>query len=100
MKRAIEETERRRRIQKRYNIEHAIIPKTVQKMKEHILQQTDILKPIIARNNLIVENSADTIPEKDLLSLSAREIEGLIKKMKKKMNKAAKNMDFFASNRT
>ncbi len=42
MQKAIEETERRRRIQKQYNEEHGITPKTVYKSVEEVLQTTRV----------------------------------------------------------
>lgn len=76
MKEAISETERRRNIQEKYNIEHNIIPKTITK---------DISE--------IVSNEADKKIEKEE-KLSKKEKSDLIDSLTKEMRLAASNLDF------
>ncbi|MBQ8192468.1 MAG: excinuclease ABC subunit UvrB [Bacilli bacterium] len=76
MKEAISETERRRNIQEKYNIEHNITPKTITK---------DISE--------IVSNEADKKIEKEE-KLSKKEKSDLIDSLTKEMRLAASNLDF------
>ena len=75
MKKAIEETERRRQIQENYNKEHNIIPKT-------------IIKEI--REVVSINEKEEKTPEK----LSKKDIKQLIINVEKEMKEAAKNLDF------
>lgn len=79
MRNCIEETNRRRSIQKAYNIENGIIPRTVIK---------EIRPPI--------HNTDDEISETvDILKHGSRaEIENKIKELEKQMRQAAKEFDF------
>lgn len=73
MKRAIDETERRRKIQNDYNIQHNITPKT-------------IVKPIV--NTLEITKKIKTT------KVNAKDIPAQIEKMTALMNKCAKDLDF------
>ena len=79
MKNAINETNRRRAIQERYNDENGIIPQTIIK---------DIRPPI--------HNSDDEIADMIKVSKhgSRKEIEAKIKELEKQMKQAAKEFDF------
>lgn len=95
MQNTINETNRRREKQIAYNIEHNIIPKTIFKSKEEIIQSASILdirndkskkyeqieKPIVA-----AENSAEYYTKAS--------ISKAIEDAKKAMHKAAQKMDF------
>ena len=83
MKRAIDETNRRREIQDAYNIEHNITPKTIYKDLQDSLS-------IIYEENDVFENSEAI----DYKELSVLEKEELIKKLEKEMKDAAKKLDF------
>ena len=75
MKEAIEETERRRTIQDKYNNDHNIIPKT-------------IIKPISdVVSNKVIEKATEKVANKNDIKLAINEIEV-------EMKKAAANMDF------
>ena len=81
MKKAIEETERRREIQSAYNKKHGIKPKTVKKMLRKGLAE------IYGLNT--------NLSEKSVLELSSqKEITNKIIELKKQMKKAAQEMDF------
>ncbi|MCQ2491940.1 MAG: excinuclease ABC subunit UvrB [Lachnospiraceae bacterium] len=77
---AITETERRREIQDQYNKEHGIIPQTIKK---------DIRDLISIAEDVKVEE--DT---KDAESMNKKELGDMIKKLTKKMNQAASELDF------
>ena len=79
---AIEETGRRREIQEAYNEKHGIIPKTIEKS---------------VRDLITISQKADPDQmklEKDLESMSRKELEKLAQKLTKQMKKAAAELDF------
>ncbi len=82
MRNAIDETNRRRAIQQKYNEEHGITPTTIKKA----------VRDLIA----ISKAASDTkkLVEKDIESMSAQELEKLLAELKKKMHKAAAELDF------
>ena len=77
MERAINETNRRREIQTRYNIENGIVPKTIKK---------DIRD--------IIEISSKPTNEKPSKKLSRKEREELIARLTREMKNAAKLLEF------
>ncbi len=96
MQATIDETSRRRKIQKEYNKKNNIKPKSVNKSKENILAQT-----AVAKNkediNLAFESKIELDPIlKDMLP---GEIDKIIKLNEIKMKKAAKDLDFFEAAR-
>ena len=82
MRHAIEETQRRREIQKKYNDEHGITPTTIKKA----------VRDLIAISKAATEPKADM--EKDIGSMSHKELEKLLKELSKQMHKAAAELDF------
>lgn len=95
MQKTIDETNRRREKQIAYNIAHNIVPKTVYKSTEEIYQQTSLLN--------IKQDAYSTNYDEQLLPLAAEEestfltkekIEKQLKETKKKMEKAAMDMEF------
>ena len=82
MKNAIRETERRRAIQQRYNEEHGITPTTIKKAVRDLISISKA-----------VDNDGK-VDQKDIESMSEKEINTLIKELTKKMNRAAAELDF------
>lgn len=82
MKNAINETNRRRSIQQKYNDEHKITPTTIKKAVRDLIS--------ISKK---VEASSEEI-SKDIESMSIDELKKLVKKLTKKMNVAAAELDF------
>lgn len=82
MRLAIDETERRRKIQMAYNEEHGITPKTIQKA---VRDQIRISKKVATEELKL---------EKDPESMSKKELEKLIADVTKRMKKAAAELDF------
>ena len=82
MRLAIDETERRRKIQMAYNEEHGITPKTIQKA---VRDQISISKKVAAEELKL---------EKDPESMSRKQLEKLIGEVTKRMKKAAAELDF------
>ena len=85
MRNAITETNRRRRIQQKYNEEHGITPKTIQKAVRDLIS----ISKTIAKEELRFE--------KDPESMSRQELEKLIKDVEKQMKKAAADLNFEAA---
>jgi len=82
MKRAIDETNRRREIQKKYNEEHGITPQTIKKA---------------VRDLISISKAAEASDEdfrKDPESMSAKELGKLAKELEKKMRQAAAELNF------
>ena len=82
MDRAISETNRRRQIQSRYNEEHGITPTTIHKKVRDLIS---ISKKADAGSDRI---------EKDLESMSKKELEAEGKKLTKQMQQAAAELNF------
>ena len=80
---AINETNRRRAIQDKYNQEHGITPQTIQKKVRDLIR---ITKKVEA------EPTVEDV--KDLESMSKKELEAYGKDLTKKMNKAAAELNF------
>ena len=82
MEYAIQETKRRREIQTKYNQEHHITPRSIQKLIKDILPAKAVEEKLIAQES----------PE--LAALPKEKIPGQIEKLKKEMKKAASNLEF------
>ena len=85
MRRAIDETERRRAIQMKYNEEHGITPQTIKKAVRDLIS---ISKKVAAEELRMA---------KDPESMSKEELEKLIKDVSKQMRKAAAELNFEAA---
>lgn len=82
MRAAIDETSRRRQLQQAYNEEHGITPTTIKKA---------------VRDLIAISKAAEKAPsadEKDLESMSAKELNKLVKEIQKKMHQAAAELNF------
>ncbi|GAB6931713.1 excinuclease ABC subunit UvrB [Calditerricola satsumensis] len=83
MRRAIAETERRRKKQIAYNEAHGITPQTVRKAVRDIIQATHAAEP-----------AADYLPEKEYARMTKREKQALIQRLEKEMKEAARRLEF------
>ena len=104
IRKTMDETERRRNKQVEYNTIHGITPKTVSKSKEQVIAQTSVLdiKGYDERNALaaIGENHISEMAAEDQTSYSTiPQMEKHIVKLKKSMEKAAKDLDFMEAAR-
>ncbi len=82
MRRAIDETLRRRELQEVYNKEHGITPKTIKKAVRDLIS---ISKEVAKTQKKL---------EKDMESMSRKELEELIGKVQKQMKAAAADLNF------
>ena len=85
MKQAIEETERRRKVQMAYNEAHGITPQTIKKSVRDLIA---VSKKVAAE---------EVRMEKDPESMSEKELEKLAKELTKQMKKAAAELNFEAA---
>ncbi|MGF1461050.1 MAG: excinuclease ABC subunit UvrB [Leptolyngbyaceae cyanobacterium] len=87
MAKAIEETERRRAIQQKFNEENGIVPTAIIRRKSNA-----ILSFLEVSRRLNVQELEEVYEQKDDLALE--EIPELISQLEKQMREAAKNLDF------
>ncbi|MBQ7924784.1 MAG: excinuclease ABC subunit UvrB [Lachnospiraceae bacterium] len=85
MRTALEETNRRRELQMKYNEAHGITPQTIKKAVRDLIS----ISKVIAQEEVRFE--------KDPESMSIRELEKLIADVQKKMQKAAADLNFEAA---
>ena len=83
MRMAIEETNRRRRIQQEYNKEHSITPVSIKKAVRDLIS---ISKAVDTRKSMKLD--------KDPESMDAKELNKLITELKKRMHQAAAELNF------
>ena len=85
MRKAIDETERRRKVQEKYNEEHGITPQTIRKAVRDLISIT---------KEITKEQAAF---EKDPESMNLGELRKLIEDVEKKMRRAAADLNFEAA---
>mgnify|MGYP002610720877 CR=1 FL=1 len=85
MREALDETNRRREIQMKYNEEHGIAPQTIKKAVRDLIS----ISRVIAKEEVRFE--------KDPESMTKKELEKLIGEIQKKMQKAAADLNFEAA---
>ena len=85
MQRALDETNRRREIQQKYNEEHGITPQTIKKA----------VRDLISISKDIAKEEKEY--EKDPESMSRSELEKLVEEIQKQMKKAAAELNFEAA---
>lgn len=83
MQRAINETNRRRKIQIDYNKKHGIVPTTVKKAVRDLIEATKV-----------AEEKADYLPEQDITKMSKKQLKDYVEHLEKQMKRAAKNLEF------
>ena len=85
MRLAIDETARRRKIQQAYNEEHGITPQTIKKSVRDLIS----ISKAVAKEEITMEKDAE--------EMTKEELEKHIKEIKKKMEKAAGELNFEAA---
>jgi excinuclease ABC subunit B len=84
MKKAIEETNRRRKIQQEYNEKHGITPRTIYKSREEILKTTTFAD----------SRTTSAVREERMDYLKEMGVEDQLSHLQKAMREAAKNLEF------
>lgn len=100
MQSAIDETYRRRAIQIEYNEKHGIVPTTILKSKEAILEQTNVAdKKKSAKNYYIEEDSQSVAADPVVAYMDKNALGKMVQNTQKLMEKAAKDLDFMEAAR-
>lgn len=84
MKRAIDETNRRRETQEEYNEAHHITPKTIYKEQRQLIKLTKIAE----------EDITDDYSDNAIKKRTEKELQKMAKDLEKRMAAAAKDLDF------
>jgi excinuclease ABC subunit B len=104
MQKTMDETERRRAKQIEYNLKHNITPTTVKKSKEQVFAQTSVLdiKGYDEHNLLVAmteDHESSKVAEEQSDYITIPQLEKHVQKLKKSMEKAAKDLDFMEAAR-
>lgn len=83
MRKAIDETERRRAIQERFNEQHGITPQTIRKKVRDVIEATKV-----------AEQKADYLATENLESMSKKDRLAMIERLEHEMKEAAKQLQF------
>jgi excinuclease ABC subunit B len=104
MRRTIEETNRRREKQIAFNQLHNIIPSTVTKSREQVMAQTSVLdvKGFDPKNPYAIQAGEDLVTvaaEEQVQYNTIPQLENAIRKTRKQMEQAARDLDFMEAAR-
>src|SRR5690349_8948940 len=102
MQKTIDETNRRREKQISFNIEHGVMPRTVNKSKEQVFAQTSVLeiKGYNPDSPQAIETVGTTVAaEEQETYQTVPQMQKAIGKIKKEMEKAARDLDFMEAAR-
>jgi excinuclease ABC subunit B len=91
MKKTIDETNRRRKIQEEYNEKHGITPQTIYKSREDIMASTSIAD---MRKDKYEEASFTKVAEPIIRYMTNDQRQDLIEEMAEEMKQAAKDLEF------
>jgi excinuclease ABC subunit B len=95
MRKTIEETDRRRIKQIEYNALHGITPKTVNKNRKEIIEQTSVMDFKDGIQQAYIETEAATLAADPIIRyMSKSDLKKSIEETRKSMLQAAKDMDF------
>lgn len=99
MKLAIDETNRRRGIQMEYNEKHGITPVSLKKNKEEILRQTGVADKKKGAKKYYIEEEQSLAADPVVSYMSKEQLTKLANETRRKMEKAAKDLDFMEAAR-
>ena len=98
MRRTIDETNRRRVIQMKYNEKYGITPTTVSKTREEILSSSSILDIRSPKTKAYFEPTEPSLAADPVIGYMTRDqIERMVAETEAKMKKAAKDLDFITA---
>ena len=99
MKLAIDETNRRRSIQMEYNEKHGITPVSLKKNREEILRQTGVADKKKGTKKYYIEEEQTLAADPVVAYMDKDQLKKLANETRKKMEKAAKDLDFMEAAR-
>ncbi|WP_436517629.1 excinuclease ABC subunit UvrB [Ekhidna sp. To15] len=99
MKLAIDETNRRRNIQMEYNKKHGITPVSLKKNREEILRQTGVADKKKGAKKYYIEEEQSLAADPVVSYMSKEQLAKLVNETRRKMEKAAKDLDFMEAAR-
>jgi excinuclease ABC subunit B len=99
MRLSIDETNRRRKIQKEYNEANGITPTTVFKSKEAIMQQTSVADAKSLPKEFYEESKMTVVIDPVIKGMNIKELSKIIDQTKRKMEKAAKELNIMEAAR-
>jgi excinuclease ABC subunit B len=95
MRQAIDETDRRRKIQQDYNEAHSITPRTIIRSKQEIFKQTKVADSKKAPKRYYIENEDKSLAADPVVAYMPKdELVKMAEQTKKAMEKAAKELEF------
>ena len=87
MQRAIDETNRRRELQTAFNQAHDIVPETIYRSREEIIQATSVLESVRGAEK-------EAVAEPAVAYEATEDVEELLEELEKQMRMAAEKLDF------
>jgi excinuclease ABC subunit B len=100
MRKTIEETNRRREKQLKYNEEHGMVPTALSKSKSDIMGQSSVVKIRQSESNAYVETESNDVAADPVVSyMNKEQLIKLQTETRKKMERAAKELDFMEAAR-
>ncbi len=100
MQTAIDETNRRRRIQMDYNLKHNIKPRTIAKSKKEIFEQTTVADSKKGIKRYYVDKEDSSVAADPIVQyMNKEQLKKLMDQTKKKMENSARELDFIEAAR-
>lgn len=100
MQQAMDETNRRRKAQIDYNLEHGITPKTIIKSMDAILGQTKVADAKKSTRRYYIEEEEKSLAADPVVAyLSKEELQKMVDQTRKAMEKAARELEFMEAAR-
>jgi excinuclease ABC subunit B len=100
MEQAIDETNRRRKIQYDYNLANGIVPQTIIRTRDNILTQTAVADSKKSGKKYYIEDEEKSLAADPVVSLLTRdELMKMADKTRREMEKAAKELEFMEAAR-
>jgi excinuclease ABC subunit B len=101
MAQTIDETSRRRSMQIAYNEQNGLVPTALKKSKSQIMESTTVATTDLDQQKFIKDQAYDAlmVAEPEFEYQTAAQLQDKIKKLRKQMEKAAKDLDFMEAAR-